>query len=105
MTIPRRSMLILVAAALLLPLAACEDKLTQENFDKIKVGMQVWEVEHILGGKGELESTGMNGSISAGGIMTTEAAPPNQYRWTRGPKSITVIANDGKVVSKAKEGW
>src|SRR3954468_19791197 len=45
MTRITRLVLVLVAALCLFPLAACEEKITQENFDKIKVGMQIYEVE------------------------------------------------------------
>jgi len=102
-TFPRGLAVALLGALTFLPLAACEEKLTQENFDKIQIGMNIWEVEKILGGKGELESTGSTGGISAAGIMSMEAAPPNQYRWQHGNKMITVTAKDGKVVGKNKD--
>src|SRR5207302_1844783 len=86
--------------AFLRGLWAWEEKITQENFDEIKVGMEIFEVEKILGGKGSLESAGSSGSISWGGVMMTEVAAPNIYKWEHGTKIITVTAKDGKVVAK-----
>jgi hypothetical protein len=100
-----RVVLVLIAALFLLPLAACEDKLTQDNYDKIKVGMQLHEVETILGGKGEMvERGGM--SISAGGIGGGSGQTTQQlYEWRKGTKAITVLCTDGKVVQPGKEGF
>jgi hypothetical protein len=100
-----RVVLVLIAALFLLPLAACEEKLTQENYDKIQVGMQIFEVETIMGGKGDLESAGTSGGISSGGVMMSEAAAPNIYKWQHGTKIITVTAKDGKVIAKGKDGF
>lgn len=100
-----RVLLILIAALTLLPLAGCEDRITQESYDKIKVGMSIDEVNTIMGGKGDLESAGMSGEISAGGIMTTQSAPPNIYKWQQGTKIITVTCKDGKVIATGKDGF
>jgi hypothetical protein len=101
----RRLFLVVIAAALLLPLAACEDKLTQENYDKIKIGMSLYEVEHLLGGKGEMVDRG-GMSISGGGIATGSGQTTQQlYEWRKGGKAITVLCTDGKVVQPGKEGF
>lgn len=90
----------LVSAA---ALTACESKLNQENFDKITVGMDISEVERILG-KGEEQANG-GVSIGAGGL-TGGAAHNSQktYVWHEPKKDISVVVAEGKVVSKNKSG-
>ena len=68
-------------------LAGCGSKVTKSNFDQIKTGMTVAEVEAILG-KGT-ESTGAAGAIgSLAGSVKVMA-------WKDGDKTITVtFAND-----------
>ncbi len=90
------------AIAIVIPLAGCEDTVTQENFDRIQVGMPLHEVEAFMGGKGEVETV-MGGGISAGGIASTNIAPPNIYKWQKGVKMITVTVQDGKVIGKGKD--
>jgi hypothetical protein len=102
--VTRRVVLVLVAALMLLPLAGCEDKITSENYDQIKTGMAVHDVEILLGGKGEMvERGGM--SISGGGISTGSGQASQQlYEWHKGNKTISITAVDGKVVDKGKLG-
>ena len=73
-----RVLFALIAALLLLPLSGCEDKLTTENYDQIKTGMPMHEVEKLLGGKGEMVERGGMG-ISGGGI-----ASGSSNNWSRG---------------------
>ena len=98
-----RVLLVLVAALCLLPLSGCEDKITTESYDQIKVGMQLHEVETILGGKGDKIDRGGN-DISAGGISSGRAATQQLYEWRKGNKLISVTCVDGKVVDKGKNG-
>jgi hypothetical protein len=85
-------------------MTGCEEKITQENFDQITTGMTMSQVETLLGGKGELQTT-MGGSISAAGIGTTEVTMSNTYKWEQGVKIITVTMKDGKVADKGKAGF
>jgi hypothetical protein len=103
--ITRRLILVLIASLMLLPLAGCEDKITQENYDKIKLGMALHDVEIIMGGKGEkIDRGGM--SISGGGIATGSGQTTQQlYEWRKGNKAISVLTSDGKVVQPGKEGF
>lgn len=90
------------AICIVVPLAGCEDTVTQASFDQIQIGMPLHEVEAIMGGKGELEQvTGT--SISGAGIGSTQTAPPNIYKWQKGVKMITVTVKDGKVIDKGKD--
>jgi len=85
-------------------MSGCEAKVTQDSFDQIKTGMTMSEVEGVLGGKGELETT-MGGGISAGGIGSTTIVTGSTYKWEHGVKQITVTMKDGKVVDKGKAGF
>jgi len=101
----RRVALVLLAALLLLPLSGCEDKLTQANYDQIKTGMSLHEVEKILGGKGEMVDRG-GMSVSGAGIASGSGQTSQQlYEWRKGSKAITVLVTDGKVVQPGKEGF
>ena len=99
-----RSFLAVLLLVVMLPLAGCEDRFTVDNFSKIKAGMSMSEVETIMGGKGELE-TSMGGGISAGGITTTSVVTSSTYKWQNGTKLITVTMHDGKVIQPNKSGF
>lgn len=81
-------------------MTGCEEKVSQENFDKIKVGGTLAEAEAFMG-KGEYETV-MSGGISAGGISSTEVKTSNTYKWEHGTKAITVTVVDGKILQKNK---
>jgi hypothetical protein len=99
-----RVLLALVAALLLLPLTGCEDKITSDSFDQIKTGWTIHEVEHLLGGKGEMIDRG-GMSVTGGGIATGSGQSSQQlYEWRKGNKLISVTCVDGKVVDKGKQG-
>lgn len=98
-------------AALTLALAAgfvggCEEKITQENYQAIKPGMALHDVEQILGSKGEAaSSSGM--SISGAGIASGGSTSSRQsvYIWKKGRKEISVTIEEGKVVTSSKAGF
>jgi len=75
-------------ALLLLCLAACQSRLTQENFDKIREGMSQKEVREVLG-----EPVGAEGS-SFLGISGGESV------WRDDKTTITVHFLNDQVVSK-----
>jgi outer membrane protein assembly factor BamE (lipoprotein component of BamABCDE complex) len=75
-------------AILLLCLAACGSRLSQENFDKIREGMSQKEVREILG-----EPVNASGA-SLLGFSSGEAA------WKDDKTTITVHFLNDKVVSK-----
>jgi hypothetical protein len=77
-------------------LAGCGSKVTKSNFDQIKIGMTVAQVEAILG-KGT-ESAGAAGTVAgltgSGKVVT----------WKDGEKTITVTFANDKVVLTAASG-
>ena len=91
----------LAVACVLLPLAVvalsgCGSKVTKGNFDQVKDGMTISEVQGLLG-QGE---KGSSAGISVPGLTLTG----DIYQWKDGDKSITVVFKDGKVVGKASQG-
>lgn len=81
--------LVVLAVLILSSLTACEgSKITQENFDRIKTGMNQAEVHGILG-----EPTDAS-SIDIAGFSGTAAV------WKRKDVTITIQLVNGKVVSK-----
>lgn len=88
----RQILVVLVVAGLAMTMVAgCggKSKVTKENYDKIKVGMTVDEVQDVLG-KPTQESTLGIGPLTM-----------HNMSWTDGDKVITVSFKDGKVFSIA----
>ena len=86
-----------LAILALIVVVACGGGVSQENYDKIKDGMTLEEVEDILG-----KHTGGGGaSAEVGGLKLGGAA----YKWEDGDKSITVTFTNDKVSLKAKTGF
>jgi uncharacterized lipoprotein YehR (DUF1307 family) len=98
-TTVRRHALALVLA-LPLVLAACEQKITQANFDKVTNGMNSAQVENLLG-KGE-DQTASGVSISYGGAADVKKSPETTMVWKGKSMTITIVFKDGKVVQKSK---
>lgn len=86
------ALLVLVLAA---ALAACGSRVTLENYQKLKAGMTVEEVEAILGSGTEVEAS--SGLLSG-------ANAPTKLRWTGGGAAISVTFVDGRLKSLSKEG-
>jgi hypothetical protein len=84
-----------------LALPACgKNKVTKANFDKIKVGMTLAEVEAILGkGKKEEQAGTAAANKITGATLGVQGKLPDQdiYVWESGVKTITVIFVNGKV--------
>lgn len=89
---------------ILLALAGCEKKVTEENFDKIQVGMSLAEVQ-IFMGDGRLEEASGT-SLGIGGLPepSSDDLDNRTYAWEEGYKIITVRIVDDKVTSKRKHG-
>ena len=77
-------------------LTGCGSKVSKDNYDKIKDGMTLKEVEGLLG-KGEVQ-TDLGGSI---GSVTGSA---KVVRWSDGDKSITVTFVNDKATVKTSSG-
>lgn len=95
----------ILLVCLLLP--ACKSKVSKANYDKVKEGMSLEEVEKVLG-KGEKE-TG-DGSNVAGQFGVAIPATPTSgggdvYTWESGDKTIRLTFRSGKLVHKASTGF
>ncbi len=78
---------LLIVGFLCLALAGCADPVTLENFNRIKTGMSMTEVETILGGPGR----------SYEGIKIWRG---------RGNRTVTVEFDDrGLVVNQTRDGF
>lgn len=86
-------------------LIACEAKLTQENFARIKKGMTLADVQTILGSSGTEDTSASGMSISGAGIAgSSKESKEHIYVWKEGDSTITVIISDGKVVEARQTG-
>ena len=86
-------------------IAGCGDKCTDETFDKINLGMNLDQVEDLMGGAGESEDRS-GSTISSGGVMGgSKEAKTRTYSWKSGQKQVIVELKDDKVVRKQKVGF
>jgi hypothetical protein len=106
----RRTFLLGILVVLCLFVPACrKSKLTQDNYDQIKTGMTLKEVETLLGpgakdeggdGAGVAAQVGVDvGGPERGGKGVTT------YVWESGGKRITVHFVNDKVTNRQKEGF
>ncbi len=89
-TQPGRLLLILLLCLLVLGCGGNNANVSRENYDKIKSGMTVEDVEQILG-----KGTRLEDGNTMGGAM---------YEWTNGKKKITVTFQKGKVERRTSAG-
>lgn len=102
----RRALTLSLLTAFLLVTAGCGAKLTQENYDKIKMGMTRAEVEDVLGEGEEQASVGINmpGMEGGGATMPQVSESAAVVTWEDGDKKIMVFFEDGKVAGKMQSG-
>lgn len=91
---------ITLSVCMCLCLAACEQKITQANFDKINTGMTRSQVENLLGPGEDQTASGVG--ISYGGVAQSKTASESTFVWKGKSITITVVFKDGKVVQKTK---
>jgi hypothetical protein len=109
MSIPRTCVRLAVVLALCLLIPACiKNKVTKANFETVKEGMTIDDVQKILG-KGTKDEGGDGSNVAAQFGVALESAPRvgggTTYTWERGGNTIIVIFNkEGKVVSKRFQG-
>jgi hypothetical protein len=90
----------LLSLSLLAGLTGCENKVSQENLDKITLGMTKGEVEGILGAGTRQVVQGM--SISGGGVAGGSGTSSlDTYTWKLGTREVSITFKDGKVMSKS----
>lgn len=96
---------LLPVLALVALLTACEAKVTQENYDRIDVGMAQSTVMSILG-EGTRQDVAGTG-IGTSGLMErdSDASSRSTYMWDEDGMQIIVDFEDQKVVSKRKSGF
>jgi hypothetical protein len=86
-------------------IAGCAD-VSEENYDKIEVGMRIGDVQAIMGTDGTREELrGFN--IGASGISgaSSTAHRDETYTWKSGDREIVVQVRNGIVVSKNRRGF
>jgi hypothetical protein len=95
-----------VVLALCLLVPACKSKVSKANYDKIKDGMTLADVEKVLG-KGTKDEGG-DGSNVAGQfgvaiqpVAISGAVGAETWTWEGGSNTIRVIFREGKVVAKS----
>jgi hypothetical protein len=94
---------LVVVLALCLLIPACKSKVTKANYDKIKDGMTLAEVEKVLG-KGTKEEGDGSGVAAQFGVALPQPAvvgAGETYKWEGGSNTITVTFREGKVVHKS----
>lgn len=86
-------------------LVGCESKMTKANFDKIQKGMTLEQVETILGGSGEEDSSPQGMTINDAGIAGSSRESKDRiYVWKGDGATITVVISGGKVVEARQTG-
>jgi hypothetical protein len=77
-----------LAGGLLFPVGCAPSKISQENFDKVKIGMTQEEVQQILGPS--TESSGIELPVFSGTMS----------KWLAGDTTISITFVNGKVIAK-----
>lgn len=95
----------ILLVCLLLP--ACQSKVNKTNYEKVKEGMTLDEVEKILG-KGSKE-TGDGSNVAGQFGVALPSAPTSGggevYTWESGNNMIRLTFRDGKLVHKHATGF
>ena len=81
---------------ILMSLAACASKVTQDSYDRIQTGMTLAQVQKILG-KGKLQT-------STSGAIGNLGGSAKVYEWAAGEKTIIITFVNDKVTTKAQKG-
>jgi hypothetical protein len=99
-----RFVLILLGCLLL---SACQSKVNKANYEKVKEGMTLEEVEKILG-KGSKE-TGDGANVAGQFGVAIPSVPTSGggdvYTWESGSNTIRLTFRDGKLVHKQATGF
>ena len=87
---------LLLSGLTLIGLAGCADKVTQDNYDQVKTGMTLAEVQAILG-SGTLQTGGSGALGNIGGSAKV-------YKRESDGKAITITFANDKVKLKTQTG-
>ncbi len=106
MSCSAKSVRLLAVLALCLLIPACKSKINKTNFDKVKAGMSLEDVEKILGKGTKDVGDGSNvaGQFGIAIPSTPTSGGADKYVWESGDKSITAFVREGKVVSVQSSG-
>ena len=96
-----------VALALCLLIPACKSKVNKTNFEKVKDGMTLDEVEKVLGRGTKETGDGSNvaGQFGVAIPSTPTSGGGETYTWESSANTITVTLRQGKVVHKRATGF
>ncbi len=87
---------VLLSGLMLIGLAGCADKVTQDNYDQIKTGMTLAEVQAILGSGTE--------QVSGSGALGSIGGSAKVYKWESDGKVISITFANDKVKLKTQTG-
>lgn len=93
-------------------LVGCGGKINQTNYEAVKNGMTLQEVEEVLG-KGEEQASSSvevpGQTVDIPGAASTSipgiSSSAQVVMWQAGTNMITITFSDGKVAAKAKSGF
>ncbi|HZW07621.1 MAG TPA: hypothetical protein VFF65_10900 [Phycisphaerales bacterium] len=101
---PTLAFLAVPALVAVMTSAGCEQKLTQEKFDQLTVGMTDREVEGILRCGGGTDETVGGFNLASSGVSGS-GGTDRVYLYKDGDRSVTVTYRDGKAVQFNKSGF
>jgi len=84
--------------------AGCEQKLTDEKYAQLKVGMTDREIEGILRCGGGTEETQGGFNVGSSGVSGSSGTD-RVFVYKDGDRSVTVTYRDGKAVQLNKRGF
>jgi hypothetical protein len=101
-------MALLLAAGLLF-LAGCGSKISEANYYRVQYGMTESAVDEVLGPAHQerIEAAPQSQPATAASATTAVSEPPSGRTvktWTRGTLVISVVFENGKVVSRRSQG-
>jgi hypothetical protein len=104
MTVTPRLSWVLFLALICIALTGCKSKITKANYEKVSEGMNLKEVENILGEGSKLGDG--SGIAAQAGVNLPGAATGrgDTYVWESGDKKITIIFVQDKVKWKDSKG-
>ena len=100
---PFAAAVLCACAAMLAP--GCSEKVSQDNFDKITLGMGLDQVQGFMGEGEQEDVSGV--TISGSGILggSPAVSKTKTFSWKSGNKQIVIETREEKVISKRKIGF
>lgn len=98
-----RTIVLALGVLLCTALAACEQKDLSAGYEKVANGMNLSQVENLLGSGNDETPAGGYG-VGSSGMLDSKPNPEKTYVWRDGGVTYTIVFKDGKVVQKQKAG-